>query len=312
MHFSITGYLGSGKTTICKKLQEQYGFERIYAGGILRELAKEKNMTILEFTKYRLENDEGKKYDKIVDDYTVRIAKENPDKDLIFDSRLAWHFIPDTFKIFVLVSPYEAALRTYLVRKDSDESYSSLEEARDLLVERRIAENRNYKKIYGVNCEDLSQYDLVIDTTSITTDAAVSIIMDCYNKKKNGEKYPRFWISPSSLFPTKPLNEINMDKVKNTFEAISEKKVRIVEALRFHDSLFILDGHGVVLAYNLLKESLINPVIVMDEEDIKKRNINISDIIKVTKEDIDNWAKLNGFAYNYYPRVIEKIDSKED
>lgn len=312
MHFSITGYLGSGKTTICKKLQEQYGFERIYAGGILREIAQNMGMSILEFTKYRLENDEGKKYDQIVDEYTVRIAKENPDKNLIFDSRLAWHFIPSTFKIFVLVSPYEAALRTYLTRKESDESYSSIEEAKELLVERRIAENRNYKKIYGVNCENLEQYDLVIDTTSISTDEAVKIIMDCYNKWANGIKYPKFWIAPTTLFPTKPLYEINMDKVKNTFEAISEKKVRIVEVLRFHDSLFILDGHGVVLAYNLLKEKLINPIIVMDEEDIKKRNIEIGDLIKVNKEEIDNWAKLNGFVYNYYPKIIEKLENNKE
>lgn len=312
MHFSITGYLGSGKTTICKKLHEQYGFERIYAGGILREIAQNMGMSILEFTKYRLENDEGKKYDQIVDDYTVRIAKENPDKKLIFDSRLAWHFIPETFKIFVLVSPYEAALRTYLTRKEVDESYTSVEQAKELLVERRIAENKNYKKIYGVNCEDLSQYDLVIDTTSISTDEAVKIIMECYDKKVKGEKYPRFWIAPTTLFPTKSLNEVNMDKVKNTFEAISEKKVRIVEVLRFHDSLFILDGHGVVLAYNLLKEKLINPVIVMDEEDIKKRNIDIKDLIKVSKEEIDNWAKLNGFVYNYYPKIIDKLENLKD
>ena len=32
--------------------------------------------------------------------------------------------------------------------------------------ERRVLENRRYKSIYGVNCEDLNNYDLVIDVDS--------------------------------------------------------------------------------------------------------------------------------------------------
>mgnify|MGYP003301553994 CR=1 FL=1 len=36
--------------------------------------------------------------------------------------------MPETFKIFIVVSPYEAALRTYLTRDSKEESYTSVEE----------------------------------------------------------------------------------------------------------------------------------------------------------------------------------------
>ena len=123
-----------------------------------------------------------------VDNYidTAIVAKNkgiSDDKNVIFDSRLAWHFLPETFKIFIIVSPYEAALRTYLTRSSKDETYTSVEEAMNKLIERRVVENRRYKAIYEVNCEDLRNYDVVIDTSFISPKEAAEIIMDCYNKK---------------------------------------------------------------------------------------------------------------------------------
>ena len=46
MHITITGNLGSGKSTICKLLNEKYQFE-IYSTRS-RELARQMNMTTLE------------------------------------------------------------------------------------------------------------------------------------------------------------------------------------------------------------------------------------------------------------------------
>ena len=310
MIFSITGYLGSGKTTICEILKEKFGFERVSAGSIQREIAKQMNMTILEFNKFLLESDGLNEYDKLTDDTMIKVAKDNKDKDLIFDSRMAWHFIPESFKIYILVSPYEAARRTYLVRASDDEKYESLDQALNELVERRVVENKKFKNVYGVNCEDLNQYDLVIDTTSITPDKAVEIIMDCYNKKVKKESYEKLWISPEALFPTKPLKEIDMNKLKKSYEAIANHKEMKVKLLRFHDSLFILDGHGVIIAYNLLKHPLINPIITMDEEELKQ-NKEVRKVIQVNEEDINIWAKLNGIVFNYCPKIIKKLEKEQ-
>ena len=97
--------------------------------------------------------------DKLIDQKMVEeFHNVREDENVIFDSRLAWHFLDKTFNIFIVVSPYQAATRTYLTRKSEDESYDSLEEAIEALVERRVLENKRYKSIYGINCEDLNNY----------------------------------------------------------------------------------------------------------------------------------------------------------
>ena len=51
MHITITGKLGSGKSTVAKKLVELYGFEIFSTGAILRAAAAERGMDVLELNK---------------------------------------------------------------------------------------------------------------------------------------------------------------------------------------------------------------------------------------------------------------------
>lgn len=198
MKFSITGHLGSGKSTICKLLNKEYNFEIISAGSIIREMATNKGISLLEFNK-SIVNDVD--VDNYVDQAIVEKNKNIKDnKNVIFDSRLAWHFLEDTFKIFIIVSPYQAALRTYLTRDTKDEKYSSVEEAMNKLVERRVIENRRYKLAYGVNCEDLANYDVVIDTSFISPNEAVDIIMECYLKKLGMKSMKNYGFLLSSYY----------------------------------------------------------------------------------------------------------------
>src|SRR3989344_2592842 len=45
----VGGHLGAGKTTLCKKLAKHLGYHYSYAGGMFREMAKERGLTIEEF-----------------------------------------------------------------------------------------------------------------------------------------------------------------------------------------------------------------------------------------------------------------------
>ena len=49
MHITITGNLGSGKSTICNILKEKYQFEIYSTGKVQRKLAEDMGMTTLEF-----------------------------------------------------------------------------------------------------------------------------------------------------------------------------------------------------------------------------------------------------------------------
>lgn len=310
MRFSITGHLGSGKSTICKLLSNEYNFEIVSAGSIMREAAASKGVSVLEFQKDPKYLSDG--IDNYIDSAIVEKNKSIPETtNVIFDSRLAWHFLPETFKIFIIVSPYEAALRTYLTRNEKSEKYSSVEQAMDQLIDRRVVENRRYKAIYNVNCEDLENYDVVIDTTFINPNEAVDIIMDCYYKKIRNETYEKLWISPQFLLPTGKLEYIDHEKIKHYCDLINNNEpLEKIKILRVHDSLFVIEGHSRLIAYNLCKIKLINPLIVYDEDDVLKDGREAKRMVSVTENDVREWEKINGFKYNYMPKIVKKNDNK--
>ena len=307
MKFTITGYMGSGKSTICNILSREYDFRIISAGYIFRKIGIEKNIDVLEMNRelnatgnidvdHYIDNEIRKEYENVKDDENV-----------IFDSRLAWHFLEDTFNVFIVVSPYQAALRTYLTRKNEDEKYESLEDTINGLIERRVLENKRYKKIYGINCEDLNNYDLVIDTSYISAIEASEIIMECYKKKTMNLPYEKLWISPEFVFPTLPIDCIDRERVDNYLAKIyNNEELDQVTLMRIHDALFIEDGHNRVIAYNLAKIRLFHPVIVLDEDDVNEEGVVVKKALSITKKDINDWENMNGFTYHYCPRIIEK------
>ena len=181
MHITITGKLGSGKSTVAKKLVEQYGFEIFSTGAILRAAAAERGMDVLELNKeLSAKLDSDRSMDDLIDNTTIRVANERKDDKLIFDSRMAWHFVPDSFKVFVTVAPCVAAAR---VMKDprpgepcEDENALCAE-----LVERSKVEQARFMQLYGVDYYDYNNYNLVVDSSNRTPDEVVALIWEGFN-----------------------------------------------------------------------------------------------------------------------------------
>lgn len=214
MHITITGNLGSGKSTICKILQSQYGFEIYSTGTVQRELAREMNMTTLEMNQLMCSDH---KYDTMIDDATARISRENRDKDIIFDSRLAWHFVEKSFKVFLSVSLDVAAERVMNDNRGKEEKYSSLDEAKKLLAERAATEDKRYKDIYNLEYFNFANYNLVIDSTYCTPDKIVSMIMSEASKYEESMKEKdssKVLIAPSRLY-TQEITEEDKLRLKN-------------------------------------------------------------------------------------------------
>ena len=179
MLISITGRLGSGKSTICNILREKYGYEIYSTGVINREFARRLGITTLELNK-RLNDDPS--LDHEIDGTVTKISEERKNDKLIFDSRMAWHFAKDTFKIFLTIDPMEAAKRVMLNQRGAEEHYETVEEACEKLVERSRVERDRFVDIYGVDYYDYNNFNIVVDTTSRTPDEIVAIIMENYDK----------------------------------------------------------------------------------------------------------------------------------
>lgn len=54
MKISITGDLGSGKSTVAKQLSKDLGFDYVSTGTIFREIAKEYGIDVLKLNKLAL------------------------------------------------------------------------------------------------------------------------------------------------------------------------------------------------------------------------------------------------------------------
>ena len=172
---TITGDLGSGKSTVSKLLQERLNYDYIYTGKIQREIANKYNMTTLELNHY------AETHPEIDEEIDVTFKSLNGSTGLIVDSRLAWFFLPESFKIFLKTDLIVSVNRISGDHKRENEKYSSKEEAVNNIIARKDSENKRYMGLYGVNCSDLSNYDLVIDTSYITPGETVDMIVAGYN-----------------------------------------------------------------------------------------------------------------------------------
>lgn len=170
MIITVSGTPGAGKTTICRLLAGKLRMNHYYMGGIRRQVAKEKGMTIEEFNKLG-ENDPST--DKIVDDYLIKLGKT--EDNFIAEGRTAFHFIPNSVKIFFDVDPIVGAER---IRKDLTEkgladqrnetAGKTIDDQAALTKQRMESDNARYRKYYNIDVYDRKNYDFVIDTTKLT------------------------------------------------------------------------------------------------------------------------------------------------
>ena len=185
MLISITGRLGSGKSTICNLLKDNYGYQIYSTGAVQREYARAHGLTTLELNQRMKEHPN---LDAELDNTVTKISIERKDENLIFDSRMAWHFAKGTFKIFLTIEPTEAAKRVMANQRGDEEKYATEEEACEKLIERSRVERARFMNIYGVDYYDYNNFDLVIDTTEKTPDEIIGIILTKISEYQNNRE----------------------------------------------------------------------------------------------------------------------------
>jgi cytidylate kinase len=171
---SITGDLGSGKSTVSNLLRERLHYDYIYTGKIQREIANRYNMTTLELNKY------AETHPEIDEEIDSTFKSLNNSTHLIVDSRLAWFFIPKSFKVYLKADIIVSVNRISNDNQRKNEEYASKEEAINDIVARKESENKRYKELYGIDCSDLSHFDLIIDTSFITPEEVADKIIAEY------------------------------------------------------------------------------------------------------------------------------------
>lgn len=130
----------------------------------MRELAMERGVSLLDLGR-EAERDGGI-IDTLLDTRSEELGKN--EDNFIIDGRLAFHFIPHSFKLFLTVPPEEAAKRIYHDgTRAGVESHVSIGDTIKNIRTRRESENLRYKEYYGLDIYDMNHYDFVIDTTGL-------------------------------------------------------------------------------------------------------------------------------------------------
>jgi len=305
MLFSINGQLGSGKSSVCDYFKEHDSFLVFTTGMLHRQLAKEKGLTSVQFNEV-IKNDPS--VDAMIDQACLHFSEDNKGKDIIFDSRLAWHFVKGTFKIFLIVSPSIAADRVFRSRI-VEEKYQSKEDALKELTHRRELENERFIKAYGIDCNNYRNYDLIIDTSLLQVEQVVQFIMDAYNKYAQNVTYDRVLCSPQNLYPTKSIVSLNMEQVAYYVKKFqNNEKVEPVLLLRYKNDLFIYDGHHRVLAANKIQKPIMSGFVEYQENDMMPMQILPQQYISLSLSHLHDWENACGFTFGYYPSIFVNKD----
>lgn len=238
-HISITGSLGSGKSAVAKRLKELLGMEIESIGSIQRKMGAQYGMTTIEFNQYMENHHE---IDEKLDEFVKKEGLSSEWK--IFDSRLAWHFIPSSLKVYLYADENIAADRIFKDNQRIGEGYQTLEETLYNIRRRRRSEILRYRNQYNIDLENLSNYDVVIDTSYTTINDNALLVKKIYESKDTRLHY--LWISPRSLKPTEKNRNYGLSYIRDInrlFYTIDTYIENPIKVLFYNDMFYIFDGH---------------------------------------------------------------------
>ena len=206
INITIAGDLGSGKSTVANHLINNINYRIESAGLIFRRLAEQHGMTAKEFNQFIESNP---KYDNMVDD-TIKEMGEK-EENIIFDSRLAWYFVPKSFKIYMYVDVDTATERIFNDRDRISESYSDMATAKKEIIERRQSEVLRYKTFYNVDINNYSNYDFIIDTSHAAKEEVNELVLGSFRAFEQGKEYNKIWLSPKNLIIENEVEDASED-----------------------------------------------------------------------------------------------------
>lgn len=253
MRITIAGDIGSGKTTVAALLGEAIGVTPISTGLIQRRLAADRQIDILQLNK-------AAEIDPSIDAKIDRYLTELLEEKLVVESRMAWHFVPNTLKIFLYAS-YDVAVERILPAQRSEEAFSDTASAKSAIVERRLSELKRFKIKYGVDISNLNNYDLVIDSTFETPSSLRSTILN--NASKSFTR-PLLKISPLNVFPTQSIREVDESRIRSIASGIAEGTYSLtpISVVQVGHEFYVVDGHHRLGASISLGHSLVDCTLI--------------------------------------------------
>ena len=214
---TLSGDIGGGKSSVARILVQRLSFQLISAGAIQREIATGMGLTTLQLNERSAKD---RSVDDQIDSYTQQLGETG--NQIIVDSRLAWHFIPSAFKVFLSVDPVVGAERVFDASR-ADEKHSSLADALENNRSRTALEATRWLAMYGIALRDYSNYDLVVDTSFVSPEQVAEVIELSFRAWKAQSHFAQLWMSPKRLLA---LQDVSANRTANAKAALEAVQLR--------------------------------------------------------------------------------------
>ena len=165
MIITISGPPGSGKSTLSKILSVKLGLELVSMGDIFRKCAQDRCMSLEEFGQIAKCNE---KIDHEIDEMQKKIADEKD--DILIEGRLSGFLVDANLKVW-LKAPLEIRAQR-IAKRESKQVAKAMAET----SEREECERERYLKYYGIDINDLSVYDIIIDSSKWSPEELSEIV----------------------------------------------------------------------------------------------------------------------------------------
>jgi len=162
---TISGPPGSGKSTLSKILSVKLGLELVSMGDIFRKCAQDRCMSLEEFGQIAKCNE---KIDHEIDEMQKKIADEKD--DILIEGRLSGFLVDANLKVW-LKAPLEIRAQR-IAKRESKQVAKAMAET----SEREECERERYLKYYGIDINNLSVYDIIIDSSKWSPEELSEIV----------------------------------------------------------------------------------------------------------------------------------------
>ncbi len=247
---SLAGDLGSGKSTVSRILIERLGATYYSTGAICRAIAAKHGVNIVEMNQYMETHPE---IDHEIDDGLKALSDR--EECMVIDSRMAWHFVRDTFRVYMTTELEESAKRILRAGR-AEEQAATLEETAANIRARKASERKRYSEQYGVDCKDLNNYSLVVDSTYATPEEVAECILSCFADWLEDHQRRYAYICPRRfLFPSKGTDEGRAVKLSELLDAGED--AGDAYAVECDGDIYLTDNAEVALAHAISDIALV-------------------------------------------------------
>jgi cytidylate kinase len=175
---TIAGSLGSGKSSTAKGIASALGYKHFSSGDLFRQIAQERGVSV---EAINIAAEEQKDIDHRVDNLLQEMGKT--ESKIVLDSRTAWHWMPDSFKVFLVLDKDVAAERIFANVQAGErvsENGNSVDEIRESIERRFASEQKRYLDLYGINPTDPLNFDIIVNTKDNDLKTVTAIVLAAY------------------------------------------------------------------------------------------------------------------------------------